>query len=100
MVKFRVSSTEFGTERLVYPEEYLTPLQVERMAYQPDIILATAHLIRDDFIARGHQEVEIRADAYVTYNGRPATRLIDPKVDLAGIIHGLGPKPWILKAPT
>ena len=100
LVKFRVSSTEFGTERLVYPEEYLTPLQVERMAYQPDMIQTTAHLIRDDFIARGHQEVEIRADAYVTYNGRPATRLIDPKVDLAGVSPGLGPKPWILKAPT
>ena len=100
LVKFRVSSTEFETERLVYPEDYLTPLQVERMAYQPDMILATAHLIRDDFIARGHQEVEIRADVYVTYNGRPATRLIDPKVDLAGVSLGLGRKPWILKAPT
>ena len=100
LVKFRVSSTEFGTERLVYPEEYLTPLQGERMAYQPDMILATAHLIRDDFIARGYQEVEIRADAYVTYNGRPATRLIDPKMDLAAVSPGLGPTPWILKAPA
>ena len=100
LVKFRVSSTGFGTERLVYPEEYLTPLQGERMAYQPDMILATAHLIRDDFIARGYQEVEIRADAYVTYNGRPATRLIDPKMDLAAVSPGLGPTPWILKAPA
>ncbi len=100
LVKFRVSSTEFGTERLVYPEEYLTSLQVERMAYQPDMILATALLIRDDFIARGYQEVEIRADAYVTYNGRPGIRLIHPKMDLAAISPGLGPKPWILKAPT
>ena len=58
LVKFRVSSTEFGTERLVYPEEYLTPLQVERMAYQPDMILATAHLIRDDFIARGTKKLK------------------------------------------
>ena len=100
LVKFRVSSTEFGRERLVYPEEYLTPLQVERMEYQPDMILATAHLIRDDFIARGYQEVEMRDDAYVTYNGSPATRLIDPKMDLAAVSPGLGPKPWILKAPT
>ena len=100
LVKFRVSSSEFQSERLVYPKEYLTPLQVERMAYQPDMILATAHLIRDGFIAHGHEGVEIRADAYVTYNGRPATRLIDPNVDLASVSPGLGPKPWILKAPT
>ena len=52
-------------EWLVYPKGYLTPLQVERMAYQPDMILATAHLIRDDFIERGHEEMEVRADAYV-----------------------------------
>ena len=100
LVKFRVSSSEFQSDRLVYPEEFLTPLQVERMAYQPDMILAAAHLIRDDFIARGHQEIEIRADAYVTYNGRPAARLIDPNVDLARVSRGLGPKHWILKAPT
>ena len=100
LVKFRVSSSEFQTERLVYPEEYLTPLQVERVAYQPDMILATAHLIGDDFVARGHEHVEVRADAYVTYNGRPAARLIDPDVDLARVSRGLGPKPWIMKAPT
>ncbi len=100
LVKFRVSSSKFQGERLVYPEQHLTPLQVERMAYQPDMILAVAHIIREDFIVRGHQEVEVRADAFVTYNGRPATRLIDPNVNLARVNAGLGPKPWILKAPT
>ena len=96
LVKFRVASRTTDGERLVYPEEYLTPLQVERFAYQPDMILATAHIIRDDLIARGHRAVQVRADAYVTYNGRPATRLIDPEVDLARIAPGIGPKHWIL----
>ena len=100
LVKFRVSSAEFQGERLVYPEDYLTPLQVERMAYQPDMILATAHLIRDDFAGTGFEDVEVRADAYVTYNGRPAARFIDPDADLASISPGLGHKPWIFKAPT
>ena len=35
LVKFRVVSRAADGERLVYPEEYLTPTQVERMAYQP-----------------------------------------------------------------
>lgn len=100
MVKFRVYSPAFERERLVYPEEYLTPLQVERMAYQPDMILATAHIIRDDFVARGYPKIEVRADAYVTFNGRPAARLIDPSVDLSHVNNGPGPKPWILKAPS
>ena len=100
LVKFRVTSSQFQGHRLIYPEDYLTPLQVERMAYQPDMILATAHIIRDDFVARGYQQIEVRADAFVTFNGRPAARLIDPGADLAPVSRGPGPKAWILKAPS
>ena len=39
LVHYRVSGLETAGEQLVYPEEYLTPAQVERMAYQPDLIL-------------------------------------------------------------
>ncbi len=100
LVRFRVTSSASNGERSAHPEDYLTPLQVERMAYQPDMILATAHLIRDDFIGRGHDRVEVRADAFVTYNGRPAARLIDPRADLASIDAGIGPKRWLLPPPT
>ena len=99
LVKYRVTSQDTGVERLVYPDEYLTPLQVERFAHQPDMVLAAAHLIRDDFTARGHQGVEVRADAFVAYNGRAAARLIDPDVDLARIEPGVGAKGWVLAAP-
>ena len=100
LVKFRVSGSTMGGESVVYPERYLTPLQVERMAVQPDMILETAHIIRDDFARRGHEMVEVRADAFVTFNGRPAARLIDPNVDLASIKPGIGPKGWVLSRPT
>ena len=100
LVKFRVNSHSANEERIVYSEEYLTPTQVERMAYQPDMILTTAHIIRDDLIRRGREGVEVRADAFVTYNGRPSARLIDPEVDLARIDSGIGPKHWILPPPT
>ena len=99
-VQFKVSGIDgSGDERLVYPEEYLTPGQVERMAYQPDLILATAHIIRDDYAARGHHRVQVRADAWVSWNGRPAARLIDPTVDLANIVPGPGPKSWVTSPP-
>ncbi len=99
LVRFRVHSSSTNGEVLVYPERYLTPTQAERAAYQPDLILATAHIIRDDFEGSGHQDVEVRVDAYVSYNGRPATRLIDPAVDLASVGRGIGPKHWVLPAP-
>ena len=96
LVKFRVTSPNMNGERLVYPEEYLTPVQVERMAFQPDMVLATAHIIRDDFTRRGYEGVEVRADAFVTYNGRPAARLVDQDANLAEIDAGIGSKHWIL----
>ena len=99
LLRYRVTGLSSGRERLVYPEEYLTPRQVERMAYQPDLILATAHIIRDGFIAQGHPGVEVRADAYVACNGRAAARLIDPEVNLPLVSPGLGPKDWILSPP-
>ena len=48
VVRFRMKSSVTDGGRLIYPEEYLTPTQVERMAYQPDLVLATAHIIPDD----------------------------------------------------
>ena len=95
--RFRVTDTATGKEWLAYPEEYLTPLQVERMAYQPDMILATAHFIADDLNRQG-RDVEVRADVFVAFNGRPATRFIDPNVDLARVAPSLAPKTWILPA--
>ena len=100
LVKYRVSGPTLDGERLVYPDEYLTPVQVERMAFQPDMILATAHIVRDDFASRGHEGIEVRADAFATFNGRPAARLIDPDVDLAAIDAGIGPKAWVLTRPN
>lgn len=96
LARFRVSSLDLGQTWLVHPSEYLTPLQAERMGYQPDMILATAYIIRDDFVRRGHEEVEVRADAYVAYNGRPSARLIDPEVDLAKVDASIAPKFWVL----
>ncbi len=98
--RFRVTDPETGKEWLSYPEQHLTPLQVERMAYQPDMILATACLIASDLKERGHDGVEVRADVFVAFNGRPAERLVDPEVDLARIQPGIGPKRWLLPAPA
>ena len=98
-LRYRVTDRTTGGEWLAYPEEYLAPIQAERMAYQPDMILATAHIIAQDEYRRG-RDVQVRADAFVTYNGREVARFIDPEVDLARIEPGLAPNTWVLPAPT
>ena len=95
-VQYRVRDPETRQAWIVSPEEYLTPLQVERMAFQPDLILQTAHIIAEDFAERGFRGVTVNADAFVSWNGRANARLIDPDPDLAAIAPGLGAKDWIL----
>ena len=95
-VQYRVRDLGTGQTWLVDPDNYLTPLQTERMAIQPDMILQTAYFIANDFAARGYPNVTVAADAFVSFNGRPNSRLIDPTTDLASIKPGLTSKGWVL----
>jgi len=97
-VRYRVRERGATRDRLVSPEDHLSALQAKQMAFQPDMILEYAHLIAAQERALGRR-VEVRADAYVTYNGRPHARLIDPDVDLVRQVDGLAPKAWILPLP-
>ncbi len=99
VVTYRVRDPASGRQFIVHPEEHLTAQQARQMAFAPDMILDHAHHLAAEFAARGFDNVEVRADAFVAYNGRPAARLIDPTVDLARERDGLAPKPWILPAP-
>ena len=95
-VQYRVRDAETGRSWLVEPDQYLTPLQVERMSFQPDMIQQTALMIARDFAAHGYTEVVVNADAFVAFNGRPNARLIDPDVDLASVRPAITPKRWVL----
>ena len=68
------------------------------MATEPDLIHQAALAIAADERRRGH-EVEVRVDAWVSLNGRPAARLIDPTVDLAHEPRDPWSDDWILPAP-
>ena len=96
LVHYLVSDQDTGETWLVTPDDYLTPLQVERMSFQPDLILQTAHIIADDFDRRGYSNVQVMAEAFVAWNGRPNGRLIDPDVNLAEFEPGIAPKSWVL----
>ena len=67
------------------------------MTTEPDLIHQAAIAIAADERHRGH-DVEVRVDAWVSLNGRPAQRLIDPTVDLAAEPRDPWPDDWILPA--
>lgn len=96
-VTYDVTEPTTGRRWLVYPHEYLTTLQEKQMSFQPDMILALAHHIAADFAGRGHPGVEVRAEAYVSLNGRKSQLLLDRTVDLAAARDSLLPQPWITR---
>ncbi|MGB1277243.1 MAG: HTTM domain-containing protein, partial [Nannocystaceae bacterium] len=95
-VRYRIENPRTGKTHTVDPEAFLTPLQAKEMSVQPDMILAFAH-----FLAHGYAHpVHIYADAWITVNGRPATRLMNPMIDLTQQRESLAPKTWILHASS
>jgi len=91
-----------ATQRIfhVSPRRYLTGLQEREMSGQPDLIAQLARHIRRDFAERGLGDVEVRADVWVSLNGRRMTRFIDPNVDLSRLPDDLARASWILPAPS
>lgn len=98
-ITYYVRFPDTGKVLQVTPRQYLDARQEREMAGQPDLILQLAHHISDDFRGRGLGKVEVRAEALVSLNGRPAELLLDPERDLTRISDGLAPKDWILPAP-
>jgi hypothetical protein len=75
-----------------------TPTQVRVMSGEPDLIHQVARTIAAEERARG-RDVEVTVDAWVSFNGRPAARIIDPTVDLAAEPLDIWSDDWILPRP-
>ena len=97
---FVVRARRTGRTYYVAPHQYLTRLQEREMSSQPDLILQLAHRIRDDYEAKGLGPIEVRADTWVSLNGRAIRRLINPDLDLSRIEDGWRRADWILPEPS
>ena len=93
---FKVVDNSSNKFQLVDNMEFLTPFQEKQMSFQPDMILEYAHYLGATFEKRGFKDVSVYADSYVTLNGRPSKRFIDPKVDLLKQKNDLKHKSWII----
>jgi hypothetical protein len=98
-ITYHVRDRDSGRTWQVSPMRYLTWRQANEMAGQPDLVLQVAHHVAADLRARGVRDPEVRAEAWVSLNGRPAALMIDPTVDLTQVSDGLGVADWILPAP-
>jgi hypothetical protein len=76
VVWFHVRDVDDGKTWVVHPPSYLSPRQRKMMVASPDMIAQMARRIADDFRARGHEHVEVRAEAYASLNGRPSAPLL------------------------
>jgi len=99
-VTFRVHSPSAERHWEVSPRRYLTSSQTREMSGQPDLILQLGQHIAAQYRKRGFADAEVRVDALVSLNGRPAARLIDPTVDLASLSDGVARASWIRPAPA
>ena len=97
--EFRITDPATGRTWMAGPELVLTDWQAEHADTRPDLIHATALLIAEHYRTAGLPGVEVRADAWVAMNGRPAHRIIDPAVDLAAQPRTPASDGWILPSP-
>lgn len=95
-VEYEVTVPGTGERWGVDPSLVLTDWQRSVASTKPDLIHATALLIADHYEARGELDVEVRATAWISMNGRPAGLIIDHSIDLAAHARGDLPAGWIL----
>jgi hypothetical protein len=82
-LRFRVTDPASGETWTVEPGSVLTDWQARQAATRADLTVAAAHVVAME--QDGHPGVEVRADSFVSFNGRPRQRMIDPDVDLAAL---------------
>ncbi|MCP4521752.1 MAG: HTTM domain-containing protein, partial [Cytophagales bacterium] len=75
---------------------YLTTFQEKMTSTQPDMVLQYAHILAEEMKKQGIKNPIIKAQCYVTLNGRRSQLLIDPTVDLTKEKDSFSHKNWIL----
>lgn len=97
---FTITDPQSGQTWTINPEVQLKPHQLTKAVTKPDLLLLFAHYLAEEKRREGYGEVEVRARAMVSLNGRQPQLLIDPEVDLTKKRVSLLPAPWILPLTT
>ena len=89
-----------GESWTIDQRDYLSSRQRSKIRGRPDMIVLFSHYLKEELRKEGHPNVQIRAEANISLNGRPRQLLIDPTVDLTTVKRSLLPYSWILPLET
>lgn len=85
-----------GYRERVFPENFLTPWQIQKMEGRPEMIWKFSQIVRSEYLKRG-MDLAVYADVRASLNGRDYQQLIDPTVDLAAEPRPIfSAAPWIV----
>lgn len=93
---FYVKDAKTGREGAVINRDFLNAHQEKQMAMQPDMILSFAHFLKQYYESQGIVNPRVRAEVYVTLNGRPSRLYLDSSIDLTRLQDNFAQKKWIL----
>jgi hypothetical protein len=95
---FYVTRADNGREGEVDNADFLLPHQEKQMAMQPDLMVQYAHLLADHYQKQGIAVAKVRAEVYVTLQGKPSELYFDPQLNLLTLNHRDFPA-WLYPAP-
>ena len=94
--RFYVVDNESDKKTLVKLHEYLTPKQRQKVYSKPDFIWQFAQYLKNEYSKNG-LNISVFVECYISVNGRPLTKLIDPEIDLANVKwQPFKHAPWLL----
>lgn len=96
---FTVRDPLSGREWEPIISDFLSPRQEKMMATQPDMILQTAHLLKNHYAATCACSPAVFAQVFVSLNGRRNKPFINPAVDLGSLQSPHDFRTWVLPYP-
>lgn len=75
--------------------DYLTAQQEKMMSIQPDFILQYAYYLRDIYEEKYGTKVAVKADVFISVNGKPSQRFVKKDLDLSTLKNDLKPITWL-----
>jgi vitamin K-dependent gamma-carboxylase len=81
----------------VRPEQFLTPEQLLRLGWRPDLLVQCAHHLAEEMPRMGPKPLRVEARVSASINGRKPQLIVDPNVDLAAEPLTLGRPRWLLE---
>lgn len=81
-IRFRVVDKSTNKAIPIKQSDYLTPKQRQRLSTKPDFIWQFVQHLKKKFAEKG-KDISVFAISYVSVNGKPTKKFINPEVDLA-----------------